>query len=148
MSEIESLDTFFLSLSDEQKMALVKVLTTSSSPKPEVVETPTEAVQTQAKAPTAKRKRSTVVNEDFTVTRENSIGAKAPVRAKANQWKDTGEAKEEGFDPKRFEEMGMAPRERPEKVMVEKTCHVCQRSFTMDPDVVYGEFARCNRCIG
>jgi hypothetical protein len=145
---MSELDTFFLSLSEEQKMALVKVLTTSGSPEPEVAKTPTEAVQTQTKAPTAKRKRSTVVNEDFTVTRENSVGTKAPVRAKANQWKDTGEAKEEDFDPKHFEEMGMAPRDRPEKVMVEKSCHVCQRSFTMDPDIVYGEFARCNRCIG
>jgi len=139
-------DNFLLSLTEDQKKALVSsLLSDSGEDTPDTPSTPDEEM-VEEKKPT-KRNRVTV-NEDFSVTRESSVGGKTPVKAKKNQWVDTGEAKDEEFDPEHFKKLGITERVRPEKVLQERVCHVCSRKFKIDPDLVHGEFIRCNNCIG
>ena len=91
------------------------------------------------------------VNEDFTVTRENKLSRKKrAVKAGKNQWVDDGTASphDPEFDPKRFESIGRADRRRPQTKKVEKTCHICGKRFKINPNLVYGENIRCDRCVG
>ena len=84
------------------------------------------------------------VNEDFTVNRqEEPKNRKTPVRFKKNQWTDEGEDKDLQTD---YSKLERTPRKRkaPNKKTVE--CHVCGKSFSMNSNLVYGEFQRCNRC--
>lgn len=74
-----------------------------------------------------------------------NIEGKSPVRAKANTWTDTGEERDSNFDPSLFK---ATPRSRPnaKTKRVEKTCSVCNKTFTIDSSLVYGQFIRCDRC--
>lgn len=93
--------------------------------------------------------RQAVVNEDFSVTPiENSKGNRTPVKAKTNQWSDTGESRDEEFDASKYEEMGRAPRTRQAPEIVDVECHVCKKMFTANVSTLYGTFHRCGRCVG
>lgn len=90
------------------------------------------------------------VNEDFTVaisTNELDRG-RVPVRAKKNQWVDEGENRDPDFDAEKFERMGKAARNRSKIKKKTIECHVCGRSFDVNPSLIYGEYVRCNRCTG
>jgi len=153
-------DNFLLSLTEDQKKALVSsLLSDSEEDTPDTPSTPDDEMKdeydfsegergrfVEEKKP-AKKNRVTV-NKDFSVIRESSVGGKTPVKAKKNQWVDTGEAKDEEFDPEHFKKLGITERVRPEKVLQERVCHVCGRKFKIDPDLVHGEFIRCNNCVG
>ena len=122
-------DNFVASLSDEQKQKLMQGLMEASEK--ESVE---EAVSS---------KPQSSVTEDFKVKREQAVTGKAPVKFKKNKWEDQGEFKEvETPDFKR------TPRKRnaPNKKTVE--CHVCGKEFSINANLVYGEYMRCNRCTG
>jgi hypothetical protein len=98
-----------------------------------------------------KRQSAVVVNEDFTVTRENKLSRKKrTVKAGKNKWTDDGTASphDPEFDPKKFESIGRASRRRTHTKKVEKTCHVCGKRFKINPNLVYGENIRCDRCVG
>lgn len=84
------------------------------------------------------------VNEDFTVNRDLTQKVREPVRAKKNKWTDEGEAHKDIETPM-FEK---TPRARKPHKMQEVECHVCGKSFKIDPSNVYGEYHRCNRCGG
>lgn len=155
-------DEFVFLLSDDQKAALMKGLQKAAETEvQEGVAAELESRQdevpprqttvqglTTVELYRPKPRPTVTVNKDFSVTRPDSKNGKQPVRAKRNQWKDTGENREEGFDPAKFEKMGKTERKRPEHVKVEIDCHLCGRSFKIDPDLIYGEFTRCNRCTG
>ena len=84
------------------------------------------------------------VTEDFKVTRpDTSKNRKTPVKFKKNKWKDTGEFGD--VETPNFEK---TPRKsgKPNKRQVE--CHVCGREFSINENLIYGEFHRCNRCTG
>jgi hypothetical protein len=85
------------------------------------------------------------VAEDFKVTRTTKINdnRKTPVKFKKNEWEDTGELSD--VETPNFEK---TPRKRskPNKRNVE--CHVCGREFSVNENLIYGEFHRCNRCTG
>jgi hypothetical protein len=85
------------------------------------------------------------VAEDFKVTRTEKINdnRKTPVKFKKNEWEDTGESSD--VETPNFEK---TPRKRskPNKRHVE--CHVCGREFSINENLIYGEFHRCNRCTG
>lgn len=86
------------------------------------------------------------VNEDFTVTRNiNEATRRTPVRAKKNQWVDTGEV----FDGDEFSSnRKRTARTRTKAKKVELECSVCGKTYMEHPSLIYGEYHRCNRCGG
>ena len=88
-----------------------------------------------------------VVNEDFTVTSNNLEQRKSVVRARKNNWVDSGEFKDDEVDYEKFEKM-KTPRRRGSPKKAEVECHVCGKTFAMNESLIYGEFVRCNRCTG
>ena len=105
----------------------------------------TEALKANQETPKKKQKTSnSTVKEDFTVNRKDGARkGRNPVKAKKNQWEDTGE-----LSDVETPEFSRTPRNRqkPNKVAVE--CHVCGKSFKMSKSLIYGEFVRCNRGTG
>lgn len=149
---MNNFNDFINNLSPEQ-MELLRAALDNTSNKPvakiPIKELPTPVKTNQEEVVSSKSPRRRV-NEDFTVSRnEDSLDQrKIPVRAKKNQWEDTGEDRDPDFDPAKFERMGRTSRNR-EKVKKQTVeCHVCGRDFQVNPNLVYGEFVRCNRCTG
>lgn len=137
-----SMNDFINMLNDEQKQALLKALVGDS---PTVSSVPEEVKKEsikkiQSSAPPAS------VNEDFTMFKQDSNSntrRKEAVRARKNEWKDTGEFKD--VETPQFER---TPRRRQPHKKVEVECHVCGKSFKEDPKFVHGDYYRCNRCTG
>ena len=130
--------TLLESLTEEQKASLVSGLM-----KELVTETTTKQGEETVSSPTRQE-----VAEDFTVNRQNHKNRKIPVKAKKNQWVDDGTfANDTDFDYQKFEKM-KTPRKRgqPKKKTVE--CHVCGKSFSLNANLIHGEYIRCNRCTG
>lgn len=89
------------------------------------------------------------VTEDFRVVQNEQLDKrKTPVRAKKNQWVDSGEDRDPDFDPQKYERMGKTTRNRGKVKKRTIECHVCGRSFQVNPALVHGEYVRCNRCTG
>tara|TARA_Y100001963_G_C6746314_1_gene431785 strand:+ start:618 stop:1031 length:414 start_codon:yes stop_codon:yes gene_type:complete len=125
------------SLTPEQKEKLIKSLTGTTTE---------QSVETTEQ--TTSSTLESEVGEDFTVTRTPQTNRKSAVRARKNQWVDNGDiANDTDFDYEKFEKM-KTPRKRshPSKKKVE--CHVCGKTFAMNTNLIYGEFARCNKCTG
>ena len=87
------------------------------------------------------------VNEDFSVTRENTKESKTVVKFRKNKWVDDGEMRDETVNYDKLEKT-RTPRRRsqPNKKQVE--CHVCGKSFAINENLIHGEYIRCNRCTG
>ncbi len=90
------------------------------------------------------------VNEDFTVTRSNSLNTgKQPVKGKSNTWFDDGENKDPEYDPDKYASMGRRPRPKKSRIeKVTKQCCVCNKSFEVAASLIYGKFYRCDNCVG
>tara|TARA_Y100000385_G_C13084258_1_gene635573 strand:+ start:842 stop:1264 length:423 start_codon:yes stop_codon:yes gene_type:complete len=127
-------------LSQEQKESLVaKLITDVSKLQPEK-----EKESKQEDDSSAPRR----VNEDFTVDRnDHQLQRKSSVKFKKNSWVDTGEDRDPDFDYSELEKR-KTPRKRGKPNKQEVECHVCGKSFSMNSNLVYGEFHRCNRCTG
>lgn len=136
-----SMNDFINMLNDEQKQALLKALV-GDSPTVSIVpeEAKKESIQ---KIPSSTTPAS--VNEDFTMFKQdsNNTRRKEAVRARKNEWKDTGEFRE--VETPQFDR---TPRRRQPHKKVEVECHVCGKSFKEDPKFVHGDYYRCNRCTG
>jgi len=85
----------------------------------------------------------TSVNEDFTVNRDLPNKGKAPVSGGKNTWEDTGE-----LSDVKTPDFEKTPRNRPSPKTKEVSCHVCNKGFIVNESLLYGEFYRCNSCIG
>ena len=132
----EDMAKFIESLDDEQRKAFEKVFkSVGSSMGVEVKEEKQDAPANN-------------VNEDFRVTNSKLERGRTPVRARKNQWVDEGEDRDPDFDPAKFERMGKAARNRSKARKKTIECHICGRSFAVNPAYVYGENVRCNRCTG
>jgi|SanBayMetagenome_1026888.scaffolds.fasta_scaffold13517_4 formylmethanofuran dehydrogenase subunit E len=136
------MNDFINMLNDEQKQALLKALvgdsqTLSSIPQ----EVKKESIkQIQSSTPPAS------VNEDFTMFKQESTSntrRKEQVRARKNEWQDTGEFRD--VETPQFEK---TPRRRQPHKKVEVECHVCGKTFKEDARFVHGDYYRCNRCTG
>jgi formylmethanofuran dehydrogenase subunit E len=135
------MNDFINMLNDEQKQALLKALVGNSPTVPSIPEeVKKESIKKiQSSAPPAS------VNEDFTMFKQdsNNTRRKEAVRARKNEWKDTGEFRD--VETPQFER---TPRRRQPHKKVEVECHVCGKSFKEDPRFVHGDYYRCNRCTG
>lgn len=119
-----SMEDFIKTLNDEQKAALLKALGSSDN-KPEP-DTKGEEFRTDtSKKPTPNNRR------------------REPVRARKNEWVDTGEFRD---NDTQYGER--TPRSRQPHKKVEVECSVCGKSFKVDPRYTYGEYHRCSKCVG
>jgi len=133
----EDMVKFIKSLDGEQKKQFENLFKTAG-------ETMGVEVQEEPRGAAAPSESTPTVTENFTVTRpDTSKNRKTPVKFKKNKWKDTGEFGD--VETPNFEK---TPRKRgkPNKRQVE--CHVCGREFSINENLIYGEFHRCNRCTG
>tara|TARA_Y100001938_G_C8094316_1_gene437114 strand:+ start:3653 stop:4087 length:435 start_codon:yes stop_codon:yes gene_type:complete len=132
------------SLTPEQKDQLVQGLLNSNvkGDVPQLDEKSFEEKQTP--------KSRSNVNEDFTVERGKDVleKRKTAVRAKRNQWTDNGEDRDMDFDPQKFERMGRTSRNRGKAKKKTLECHVCGKTFSINANLVHGEYIRCNKCTG
>lgn len=121
---------FIESLSDDQKDKLLEALMSKSN---------TEEIKKATKS-------ETVVNDDFTMVKRNDNKQqrrREPVKARKNQWEDTGE-----FRDISTPDFQKTPRRRDPPKKADVDCHVCGKSFKVDQRYIYGEYYRCNRCGG
>jgi len=117
------------SLNEEQKRALINALNSKK-------EQPRKEEVFKNLKPT--------VGEDFTVNREViERGGRNPVKARDNEWVDDGQ-----FRDIETPSGKISPRNRPKPKKIEVECHVCGRTFHVNQQYVYGDFQRCNRCVG
>lgn len=132
----------------EQKAELLNKLMDSLTPSNQVSEAHRgkESLKTEEAVSSTPRSN---VTEDFRVVKDNNeLGKrKTPVRARKNQWVDDGENRDPDFDPAKFEKT-KASRNRGKSRKKDVECHVCGKTFSVNPSLVYGEFIRCNRCTG
>ena len=104
----------------------------------------TENYQEEEEGKEINEEENIVVNEDFTVIRKtNKTNRKIPVKFKKNEWLDKGEYRD--IETPNFEK---TPRSRPKPKKEKVECHVCGRTFSINSNLVYGEFHRCNKCTG
>ncbi len=138
------MDNFIQTLTAEQKAALIKALSD------DVTEVEVES-RWQHEEPVSESvdgtSRDVEIKEDFTVKREPTKfhKSKEPVRARANTWTDEGECR--GKD---VETPNVTPTPRTRKAPAKKTvkCHACGKTEKVNASLVFGEYYRCDRCIG
>lgn len=129
-------------MTDEQKAELLNSLAGSLKE-----DAPAEPEPKQEETVSSKPRSN--VTEDFRVVQNEQLEKrKSPVRARKNQWVDEGEDRDPEFDPDKFERMGKTARNRSKTKKRTLECHICGRSFSVNPAYVYGENVRCNRCTG
>ena len=89
------------------------------------------------------------VTEDFKVVNNSKLESKRkqPVKYKKNTWSDTGEFRDDEVDYAKFEKT-KTPRRRGKTQKKEVECHVCGKTFSMNANLIHGEYIRCNRCTG
>jgi hypothetical protein len=90
--------------------------------------------------------KSANVDENFIVKKaetQSQIRRKEAVKARKNEWEDTGE-----FRDISTPDVERTPRRRPPPQKSDVECHVCGKSFKVDPRFAYGEYYRCNKCSG
>lgn len=128
-----SMNDFINMLSKEQKLALLAALQDEDN-------VPTSGVPEEVKQESINH-----INNSFIVdSKKNSNNRrKEPVKARKNEWVDEGEFRD--TETKYGER---SPRNRKPSKKMDVECSVCGRSFKTDPKYVYGEYHRCNRCVG
>jgi hypothetical protein len=125
-----SMQDFIDTLNEQQKKALLEALTGS-------------IYNSEEKNQPEKENTPKANENDFVMNKQQSYSGKRkePVKAKQNQWVDTGE-----FKDVTTPEISRTPRNRPAPKKVKTNCHVCGRNFDADSRFVFGEFHRCDRC--
>lgn len=123
------------SLTPEQKSQLIEGLLNTN-------------VKSDDKRVKAEPTHTSKVKEDFTVSRNEELDQrKKVVKARKNSWSDAGEFREEDVDYEKFEKT-RTPRRRGKPKKREVECHVCGKMFSVNENMVFGEYMRCNRCTG
>ena len=85
----------------------------------------------------------TSVSEDFSVTRKEDNKSKRQVRGGENTWVDTGEHRDVETP-----NVQRTPRNRAAPKKKNVTCNACGKKFNVNASIVYGEYYRCDRCVG
>lgn len=126
-----SMDNFLSMLTPEQKLALLQALQTEISP---------------SNKPQQEPKKDNAADSfvtDIKQPQPTNNRRREPVKARKNEWVDTGEGRD--FDTEYGER---TPRSRKPYKKVNVECSVCGKSFKADPKYIYGEYHRCSRCTG
>jgi RNase P subunit RPR2 len=66
------------------------------------------------------------------------------VKANRNEWIDTGNEHADIKTPQKT----LTPRNRKPPRKKNVTCHKCGKTQQVNANLVYGEFYRCDRCVG
>lgn len=92
-----------------------------------------------------RQQKTANVDENFVVKKAESKNnrRREPVRGRENRWKDEGE-----FRDIETPKVDRVARNRPAHKKAEVECSVCGKPFKVDPKYIYGEYHRCNRCVG
>ena len=128
-----SMKDFVELLTPEQKAALLSALSDSDSAVSNLVP---EEVNEETKAH---------ITEDFQVKKQNNLNKKRKeaVQAHENTWTDTGEDRHIETPS-----TSITPRNRAKPPTKSVKCHVCGKTNTVRSNLVYGEYYRCDSCIG
>ena len=129
-----SMKDFIDTLSEEQKKALLDALT---------IKEIDNSVKSEKKEEDY-TKKNMVGTEYFLMSNKEEVTPKrGKVQAGKNTWKDTGEDRNI-VTPK----APVTPRTRkpPQKKNVK--CHICGKSKSINANLLYGEYYRCERCTG
>ena len=71
------------------------------------------------------------------------LGRREPIEVGENQFIDDGVEAMDVTTP----DTPRTPRTRPAATTVDIDCHVCKKSFSVNPALVHGEFYRCDNCV-
>lgn len=137
---------FIESLSDEQRAQFQKVFKTIGNEMGvEVKEDDTPPKEERLKTP---KKETSRRSNDFTTTKTKEAieNGRQAVRAKKNKWFDDGEFQIPNGEEEWSSSRKRATRSRGKTKKIQLECSVCGRSFMENPNLVYGEYHRCNRC--
>ena len=137
-------EDFLQSLSPEQKQKMIQMLMEDTTEESEFIAPSSPDDDSVDHSDSPKNKVAARVNDDFTVSREEQQNGRQAVRARENRWEDDGieHMDIETPDVKRT----ARNRSKPGKKRVE--CHVCGKTFSVNPTLAFGEYHRCNKCTG
>tara|TARA_Y100001973_G_C5191504_1_gene331293 strand:- start:289 stop:684 length:396 start_codon:yes stop_codon:yes gene_type:complete len=130
------MEDFLKSLSPEQKQKMIQMLMDDT---PEESSDDSEVSSDPPENTVVAR-----VNDDFTVSRKEQQNGRQAVRARKNRWVDDG-TEHMDIETPEFKRTARN-RSKPKKTRVE--CHVCGKTFSINPALAFGEYHRCNKCTG
>ena len=138
------MEDFLKSLSAEQKQKMIQMLMDDTPEESEFTVSSSPDDDSPDHSDPPKNKVAARVNDDFTVSRKEQQNGRQAVSARKNRWTDDGieHMDIETPDVKRT----ARNRSKPGKNRVE--CHVCGKTFSINPALAFGEYHRCNKCTG
>lgn len=138
------MEDFLKSLSAEQKQKMIQMLMDDTPEESEFSASSSPDDDSIGHSDPPENNVAAMVNDDFTVSRKEQQNGRQAVRARKNRWEDDGTEHMdiETPDVKRT----ARNRSKPRKKRVE--CHVCGKTFSVNPALAFGEYHRCNKCTG
>ena len=138
------MEDFLKSLSPEQKQKMIQMLMDDTPEESEFTVSSSSDDDSDNHSDPPENKVATRVNDDFTVSRKGQKNGRQAVRARKNRWVDDGIEHMDIETPK--VKRTARNRSKPGKKRVE--CHVCGKTFSINPALAFGEYHRCNKCTG
>ena len=142
-----NLKALVASLSDEEKKELLEIMSATNDDV--IVRDESRNVQNPSIDDSRWQHEEPVsqsVDPDFTMNKKTQLNKqkrREKVKGSDNTWTDTGEHRDVETP-----NTARTPRNRvpPKKKTVK--CHVCGKNSTVNASLIYGEYYRCDRCIG
>ena len=138
------MEDFLKSLSPEQKQKMIQMLMDDTLEESELTVSSSSDDDSDNHSDPPENKVAARVNDDFTVSRKEQQNGRQAVRARKNRWVDDGIEHMDIETPN--VKRTARNRSKPGKKRVE--CHVCGKTFSINPALAFGEYHRCNKCTG
>lgn len=138
------MEDFLKSLSPEQKQKMIQMLMDDTLEESEFTVSSSSDDDSDNHSDPPENKVAARVNDDFTVSRKEQQNGRQAVRARKNRWVDDGIEHMDIETPN--VKRTARNRSKPGKKRVE--CHVCGKTFSINPALAFGEYHRCNKCTG
>ena len=138
------MEDFLKSLSPEQKQKMIQMLMDDTPEESEFTVSSSSDDDSDNHSDPPENKVAARVNDDFTVSRKEQQNGRQAVRARKNRWVDDGIEHMDIETPN--VKRTARNRSKPGKKRVE--CHVCGKTFSINPALAFGEYHRCNKCTG
>ena len=138
------MEDFLKSLSAEQKQKMIQMLMDDTLEESEFTVSSSSDDDSDNHSDPPENKVAARVNDDFTVSRKEQQNGRQAVRARKNRWVDDGIEHMDIETPN--VKRTARNRSKPGKKRVE--CHVCGKTFSINPALAFGEYHRCNKCTG